>query len=559
MKNLKISKKLLVGFGSVLVLMLVVVYLGISTLTSLRGIVDTFYRNAVQSVLLADNINAKTQEMAKNLLHAIGKADDAEYVRGYFDTAETCYNKVKEDVEALKLVYSGDQSDITSMETLISNIWTEYQNFTTLVNSGSVADSINGYDNNMMPNITGLYTEAQEVQSYANKLMEEEYNSAYNYVNVGTAVIIGISVAAVIVVILMATYITKLIVKGTNEVKAAALKMANGEMDIQIHYVSKDEIGELAGAMRALANRTNLIIEDIAYILKTLEDGDLTVSSKDVSMYVGSYQQIISSLRAFRLALNETMQKVTVSSDQVASGSEQVALGAQSLSQGATEQASSIEELAAEISIVSEAIKSNAAKASTASDNTSDAVSKLNEAKSEMDALADAIKEISASSEDTKKIIKTIEDIAFQTNILALNAAVEAARAGSAGKGFAVVADEVRNLAGKSAEAAKNTTVLIENTVAAIERGSDLADKAVEEMNASTEAAGNILVINNEIAKTSNQATESMAQISSSVDQISSVVQTNSATAEESAAASEELSGQSQILKELTAQFKFLS
>lgn len=559
MKNLKISKKLLVGFGSVLVLMLVVVYLGISTLTSLRGIVDTFYRNAVQSVLLADNINAKTQEMAKNLLHAIGKADDAEYVRGYFDTAETCYNKVKEDVEALKLVYSGDQSDITSMETLIGNIWTEYQNFTTLVNSGSVADSINGYDNNMMPNITGLYTEAQEVQSYANKLMEEEYTSAYNYVNVGTAVIIGISVAAVIVVILMATYITKLIVKGTNEVKTAALKMANGEMDIQIHYVSKDEIGELAGAMRALANRTNLIIEDIAYILKTLEDGDLTVSSKDVSMYVGSYQQIISSLRAFRLALNETMQKVTVSSDQVASGSEQVALGAQSLSQGATEQASSIEELAAEISIVSEAIKSNAAKASTASDNTSDAVSKLNEAKSEMDALADAIKEISASSEDTKKIIKTIEDIAFQTNILALNAAVEAARAGSAGKGFAVVADEVRNLAGKSAEAAKNTTVLIENTVAAIERGSDLADKAVEEMNASTEAAGNILVINNEIAKTSNQATESMAQISSSVDQISSVVQTNSATAEESAAASEELSGQSQILKELTAQFKFLS
>lgn len=559
MKNLKISKKLLVGFGSVLVLMLVVVYLGISTLTSLRGIVDTFYRNAVQSVLLADNINAKTQEMAKNLLHAIGKADDAEYVRGYFDTAETCYNKVKEDVEALKLVYSGDQSDITSMETLIGNIWTEYQNFTTLVNSGSVADSINGYDNNMMPNITGLYTEAQEVQSHANKLMEEEYTSAYNYVNVGTAVIIGISVAAVIVVILMATYITKLIVKGTNEVKTAALKMANGEMDIQIHYVSKDEIGELAGAMRALANRTNLIIEDIAYILKTLEDGDLTVSSKDVSMYVGSYQQIISSLRAFRLALNETMQKVTVSSDQVASGSEQVALGAQSLSQGATEQASSIEELAAEISIVSEAIKSNAAKASTASDNTSDAVSKLNEAKSEMDALADAIKEISASSEDTKKIIKTIEDIAFQTNILALNAAVEAARAGSAGKGFAVVADEVRNLAGKSAEAAKNTTVLIENTVAAIERGSDLADKAVEEMNASTEAAGNILVINNEIAKTSNQATESMAQISSSVDQISSVVQTNSATAEESAAASEELSGQSQILKELTAQFKFLS
>ena len=176
-----------------------------------------------------------------------------------------------------------------------------------------------------------------------------------------------------------------------------------------------------------------------------------------------------------------------------------------------------------------------------------------------MNDLAEAIKEISQSSEHTKKIINTIEDIAFQTNILALNAAVEAARAGSAGKGFSVVAEEVRNLAGKSSEAAKNTTTLIESTVAAIERGRELADKAVAEMDETSEATQKVLEFNTDISQAANSAADSMTQISSSVEQISSVVQTNSATAEQSAAASEELSGQSQILKELTSQFQFLN
>lgn len=558
MKNLKVAKKLIVGFGSVLLLLLIVVYLGISSFSSLKGIVDSFYRISVASVMYGDDINLRTQEMSKNLLHAIGNASDADYVNKYFTEAESCYNEVVKDVEGLSKIYIGDESDIKDMKSDLDIIWTEYQDFTALVHQGNVSESISGYDNDMMPAILRLVSASQKVREHSMSLMESNYQSAYNYVNIGIYVMLGASVLAVIVVFIMATHITKLITKGTNEVKAAAVKMAAGEMDVHVDYVSKDEIGELAEAMRTLSKRTKLIIDDIAYILKTLESGDLTVASKDTSIYVGNYEQIIHSLRAFRLALNETMQKVTVSSDQVASGSEQVALGAQSLSQGATEQASSIEELAAEISLVSEAIKANAVKANDASKHTDAAASKLSEAKSEMDVLAEAIKEISDSSVDTKKIIKTIEDIAFQTNILALNAAVEAARAGAAGKGFAVVADEVRNLAGKSAEAAKNTTVLIENTVSAIERGSELAERVVEEMNSTTEAAAKVAVINNEIADNSNHATESMAQISASVDQISSVVQTNSATAEESAAASEELSGQSQILKELTAQFKFL-
>ena len=561
MKNLKISLKLIVGYATILVMMLVIVFFSISILSSLSGIIDNLYHSAVNNVLLSSNVNAYTQEGAKNLLHAIGNPTDEEYVQGYFDKAKVAFDNAKENLDALKEGVTKEESKVlvAAMEDAYAKIIDSVSDFKQIIlQDEDVLASVMEFDNDMMPNIYTLFESSQEVNEIALGIADYDFDESINYVNYGRIILIAVTAAAVIVTIILATYITKLIVTGINEVSAAALKMSNGDMDVKINFTSKDETGVLADSMRTLSGRTREIIEDIAHILKELEEGNLGVTSTDVSMYVGSYEQIIKSLRSFRLALNETMQKVTVSSDQVASGSEQVALGAQSLSQGATEQASSIEELAAEISIVSEAIKSNAAKANTASESTAAAANKLNEAKSEMDALAEAIKEISASSVDTKKIIKTIEDIAFQTNILALNAAVEAARAGAAGKGFAVVADEVRNLAGKSAEAAKNTTVLIENTVSAIERGSTLADRAVEEMDVSTEAVDNIAVLSNEIAKTSNQATESMAQISSSVDQISSVVQTNSATAEESAAASEQLSGQSQILREITAQFRLI-
>ena len=560
MKNLKISQKLIVGYATILVMMLVIVIFSISILSSLNGIIENLYHSAVNNVILSSNVNAYTQEGAKNLLHAIGNPTDEEYVQGYFDKAETAFDNVKTNLAQLKEGVTKEESKklVETMEEAYSKVVASATDFKQIIlQDEDVLASVMEFDNDMMPNIQDLYRASLEVNEIALGIADDDFEDSINYVNYGRIILIAVTVAAVIVTIILATYITKLIVVGVNEVSTAALKMSKGDFNVAITYQSKDEIGEMAKDMRLLSDKTKAIIDDIIYILAELEVGNLTVTSKDVSMYMGNYEKIIKSLRAFRMALNETMQKITVSSDQVASGSEQVALGAQSLSQGATEQASSIEELAAEINVVSDIIKSNAAMANEASESNSDATAKLNMAKGELDALADAIREISQSSEQTKKIINTIEDIAFQTNILALNAAVEAARAGSAGKGFAVVAEEVRNLAGKSAEAAKNTTALIGNTVNAIDRGRQLADRAVEEMDLTAEASEKVLEINNDIAKNANVAAESVAQISASVEQISSVVQNNSATAEQSAAASEELSGQSQILKELTSHFEF--
>lgn len=215
-----------------------------------------------------------------------------------------------------------------------------------------------------------------------------------------------------------------------------------------------------------------------------------------------------------------------------------------------------MEELAATINEISNQVKSNAENAHNVNKLADDVGLKMTESNQQMQTMIEAMKEISSSSSEIGKIIKTIEDIAFQTNILALNAAVEAARAGEAGKGFAVVADEVRNLASKSAEASKNTAVLIESSILAVEKGTKIADETAHTLLESVEGAQKVTRTIDQISKASEEQASSISQITQGIDQISNVVQTNSATAEESAAASEELSGQAQILKGLISQFK---
>lgn len=368
--------------------------------------------------------------------------------------------------------------------------------------------------------------------------------------------LIGFYLVALVILVLIIFNVTKQTLKPFNDIVSAAENLSKGNLDINLDTGSTDEIGQVSIAFNTVAKSLKEYVTDINYLLGEMANYNFDIKSKNLSVYIGDYKNTLNYLRNIKTNMHATISQIQKSSSQVNLGAEQVSSASQSLSQGAVQQASSIEELSATISEIAEHVKHNAKNAQNASSQSNETGAGVMESNAQMSQMISAMNDITDKSNEIGKIIKTIEDIAFQTNILALNAAVEAARAGTAGKGFAVVADEVRNLATKSAEAAKNTTDLIEQTVSAVANGSKIADETATSLLTVVEKAGKITDLISEIAKASEEQSNSIAQVSAGIDQISGVVQNNSATAEESAAASQELNAQADLLNNLVDKFK---
>nr|WP_312575915.1 methyl-accepting chemotaxis protein [Sedimentibacter sp.] len=368
--------------------------------------------------------------------------------------------------------------------------------------------------------------------------------------------IIAIYVFTIIILSLVMYIVIGIITRPIKKITGITNKLADGELDVELDINSNDELGELAKSISSLTNRLKSYIDyinEIVFVLDDFSKGNLVMELEHD--YSGEFSKLKSALVNVSEIFKETIGKIKYSSEAINANAEQVSSGSQTLAQGTTEQASAIEELSAEINEIYATISANAQNAENAGRISVEASEEVDKGNVQMRDMLSAMDEISNSSSEIGKIIKVIDDIAFQTNILALNAAVEAARAGSMGKGFAVVADEVRNLAGKSAEAAKQTTTLIENSILAINKGTELADetgKSLEKIVSKTKVTNELIT---EIVEASSHQTVSVNQIKDGIEQISSVLQENAATAEASAANSEELSSQSQILKDLVSQF----
>lgn len=362
----------------------------------------------------------------------------------------------------------------------------------------------------------------------------------------------------VIVILLLAllSYLIRRALRPLDTLSKVADNLSNGILEADIQYDYNDEIGHLVGSMRNMIARFQSIIGNLEHKLGEMAEGNLRINNNETDVYVGDFAPLLQSVDRITKQLNSTMVDIRNASQRVDSSSGQVAAGAQALAQGSTEQASSVEELTNEMSKINDGIQKTSEKTTNASDLSRAGSAAVEESNKRMEELTHAMAAITEKSTEISKIIKTIDEIAFQTNILALNAAIEAARAGSAGKGFAVVADEVGNLAQKSAEAAKSTAVLIQDALEAVERGEEITKSTAGALNRAAESTDQVTALIEDISVAMNDQTSAVQNVSEGLDQISSVIQTNSATAEESAAASSELSSQASQMNELIAKFR---
>jgi methyl-accepting chemotaxis protein len=559
MKNLSISGKLILGFGSILVLMIFTAIISTNSISSISEQTQLYAKHTVPGIQYMYKMQVDMRAASQYMLIAIAE-DDMAASKAALEKANEWGSDFTASMEAFIGAQRNDSltADIEKIKTITkeaSAARTQIMELLSNQTEKNDAQTLKLFFDQYEPAVDQVTEILDKLEEVALQRADEQSATADRLMETSWMVLIASVSVSVVLTLLMTFVIRKSILTPVREIVGVYDEMSKGHLkNVEIRYKSKDELGKMAQSIRKTNEFIISYLQDISDKLKMMARGDMRIN---VDMdYIGDFAVIKKSIEDTASSLNHTLQTIAIAAEQVSTGASQVSSGAQALASGSTEQASSVEELSVTVTKVAEQAAANSENVKVATQYVEQAGTGVEIGNEHMEQLTDAMMEINSASNQIANITKVIEDIAFQTNILALNAAIEAARAGNAGKGFAVVADEVRNLAAKSAEAAKQTADLIQTSVDTASKGTQITTQTAQILLDIRDKTRLVVESIKNIDHASEEQAIAIDQIKMGLNQVSSVVQTNAATAEENSATSEEMSAQAATLHEEVAKFK---